>query len=155
MKIKVIAFVLSLFLTGSLYAQEKYSFVFADKLEWKDAPPSMPKGAKISVIEGDMKEGPFTARLKFPPNFKVPPHWHPSVEHVTVIKGNIYFGTGDTFNPDNATKLSKGDFEWQAVKHTHYVFTKGGETIIQIHGIAPFGINYVNAADDPRNNVQK
>ena len=34
-------------------------------------------------------------------------------------------------------------------KVEHFVPTPG-ETIIQVHGIGPWGITYVNAADDPR-----
>jgi len=30
-----------------------------------------------------------------------------------------------------------------------------GETVIQVSGIGPFEVNYVNAADDPRNATKK
>ena len=51
-------------------------------LKWEDV-PSMPPGAKVAVIEGPMNEAvPFTIRLKFPANYKIPPHWHPAIEHV-------------------------------------------------------------------------
>jgi hypothetical protein len=33
----------------------------------------------------------------------------------------------------------------------HYVWTQG-ETIVQLHGIGPWGITYINPADDPRHN---
>ena len=43
-------------------------------VQWADI-PSMPGGAKIVVLEGPITEAvPFTFRIKFPANFKVPPH---------------------------------------------------------------------------------
>ena len=46
------------------------------ELVWKDL-PSLP-GVKIAVIEGPLDQPvPIMFRLKFPPNFKVMPHWHP------------------------------------------------------------------------------
>ena len=64
-------------------------------LKWSDV-PSLPPGAKIAVIEGPLNEAvPFTVRLKLPANYKVPAHWHPAIEHVTVISGTFNMGTGD------------------------------------------------------------
>src|SRR5215475_3215735 len=58
-------------------------------LKWADV-PSLPPGAKIAVIEGPPTEAvPFTFRLKFPANYKIPAHWHPAIEHVTVISGAL------------------------------------------------------------------
>lgn len=52
-------------------------------LKWADV-PSLPPGAKIAVIEGPATEAvPFTFRLKFPADYKIPAHWHPAIEHVT------------------------------------------------------------------------
>lgn len=34
-------------------------------------------------------------------------------------------------------------------KTQHYAFTNE-ETVIQLHGVGPWAINYVNPADDPR-----
>jgi anti-sigma factor ChrR (cupin superfamily) len=34
-------------------------------------------------------------RLKFPANYKVPPHWHPGIEHITVMSGTLNMGMGD------------------------------------------------------------
>src|SRR4030095_9091512 len=49
--------------------------VEAAALQWGDAPPSLPKGAKLAVLQGDPgKPGPFTLRLKTPANYKIPPH---------------------------------------------------------------------------------
>lgn len=48
---------------------------------------------------------PARRRLKLPADYRIPPHWHPAVERVTVL---------------------------------------------QLHGSGPWGITYLNPADDPR-----
>jgi hypothetical protein len=122
-----------------------------DKFEWKEGPASLPKGSKMAVLEGDLsKEGPFTVRLMVPANYKIPPHWHPAVEHVTVIKGVIYMGSGDKLDMNSATKITEGGLAVMPIKYVHYAFTKE-EATIQLHGMGPWGITYVNPKDDPRN----
>lgn len=151
------------FITSSM-AQEKsasakhsndgHIMLNENKLEWKNGPASLPKGAQFSVVEGDpSKEGPFTMRLKLPANYKITPHWHPAVEHVTVLKGEFYMGAGEKFDMNAATMLSEGGFAVMPIKYVHFAFTKG-ESIIQLHGIGPWGITYVNKADDPRTPVE-
>jgi hypothetical protein len=123
-------------------------------LTWVDGPVSLPKGAKIAMLEGDMKSGPFTVRAKIPANYKIPPHFHPGVEHVTVISGSCYMGIGDVFDESKATKLVVGGFAAMEVGTHHFFFTKEG-CEIQLHGIGPWGITYLNPADDPRNMTNK
>jgi quercetin dioxygenase-like cupin family protein len=121
------------------------------ELKWGDAPPGMPKGAKATVLEGDpSKPGPFTVRLEMPPGYQVKPHWHPGIEHVTVLSGELYMGTGEKFDMAKAKALPAGGFAVMPIKHLHYAFTKDQKSIIQLHGIGPWGITYVNPADDPR-----
>ena len=117
---------------------------------WKDGPASLPKGAKSAVVEGDpSKAGPFTMQIQLPANYKISPHWHPAIEHVTVLDGSFYMGTGEVFNESKATKLPVGGFAVMAIGTRHFAFTKEKATV-QLHGIGPWGINYVNPADDPR-----
>ena len=59
-------------------------------VQWVDAPPSMPKGTKIAVLEGDTKQpGIFTIRLKVPAGSKLAAHTHPRNERVTVLSGKV------------------------------------------------------------------
>jgi quercetin dioxygenase-like cupin family protein len=123
----------------------------ATTIEWKAGPAALPSGAKMAVLEGDpTKEGPFVLRFQFPNGYHIPPHTHPKTERVTVISGVLYLATGETLDRSSATKLPAGSFGyWPAgVKHTAW---SEGETIIQLHGIGPWQINYVNPTDDPRN----
>jgi quercetin dioxygenase-like cupin family protein len=121
------------------------------EFKWMDAPPGLPKGAKVAVLSGDpSKVGPFTIRVSFPKNYTIRPHWHPTAENVTVIEGTFYMGTQATFDKQKAGKLEKGDFAVMPAKFVHYAFCND-PTVIQIHGMGPFVITYVNKSDDPRN----
>jgi quercetin dioxygenase-like cupin family protein len=118
-------------------------------IKWGDAPPALPKGAKMAVVQGDpSKEGEFTIRVVFPANYRIAPHWHPTTENVTVLKGNIYLGTGDKFDESKATLIKSGGFASIPATHHHFAYTKD-ECIFQVHAMGPFVINYLNPADDP------
>jgi len=120
-----------------------------DELKWTDV-PSLPAGAKLAVIEGPLNEAvPFTFRLKFPSNYQIPAHWHPAIEHVTVITGSFNMGTGDKLDRSKTKALSAGGVAIMQPKTNHFAWTTG-ETIVQVHGVGPWAINYVNPADDPR-----
>jgi hypothetical protein len=121
-----------------------------DAIKWGPAPPSLPPGAQIGVVVGDpSKPGPYVFRAKMPDGYKVPPHWHPSDENVTVLKGALLIGKGDKLDPAMMEELPAGSFMSMPKTMRHSAMAKG-ETIIQLHGIGPFEINYVNPADDPR-----
>jgi Domain of unknown function (DUF4437) len=118
-------------------------------LQWVDV-PSLPAGAKIAVIEGPLTEAvPFTFRVKLPANFKIPPHWHPAVERITVLSGTFHLGTGDAFDQAKTKALPAGSVSIMEPKMHHFVWASE-ETIVQLGGIGPWGITYINPADDPR-----
>ena len=120
-----------------------------DELKWTDL-PSLPAGAKLAVIEGPLNEAvPFTFRLKLPANYQVPAHWHPAVEHVTVISGTFNMGTGDKLDQSATKALSTGSVAIMQPKIHHFAWTNE-ETSVQVHGVGPWAITYVNPADDPR-----
>ena len=88
--------------------RSEHIMVAPKDLTWADV-PSLPPGAKIAVIEGPMNEAkPFTVRLKFPANYKIPAHSHPAIEHVTVITGTFNMGTGDKLDPKQTKAMSAG-----------------------------------------------
>jgi quercetin dioxygenase-like cupin family protein len=124
-----------------------HQMYMAKDLKWQDT-PSLP-GAKISVLEGPMNEAkPFIARIKMPANFKIAPHWHPAIEHVTVISGAFAMGTGEKWDDKAMHTLAAGDVMIMQPKTPHYAQAKG-ETVVQIHGVGPWSVNYVNPADAP------
>ena len=119
-------------------------------LKWAVGPASLPAGAQAAVLEGDpAKAGPFTLRLKIPADYKIPAHSHPADEHVTVISGTFHMGMGDKLDAANGKALPAGSFALMPAKTNHFAWASE-ETIVQLHGIGPWGINYVNPDDDPR-----
>ncbi len=123
--------------------------ITANEMKWSDVPPMLPKGAKLSVLSGDPgKEGMFVVRLKMPAGYRVPPHWHPTDEHVTVIKGNLALGMGDKADVKKAKALHMNGYALLPATMHHYAIAKEA-TVVEIWGNGPFVINYVNPADDP------
>lgn len=119
-------------------------------IKWAPAPAILPAGAKIAVLEGDPgKAGAFTLRLSLPAGYRIPPHFHPVTEHVTVIDGTFYVGMGESFDAAKASALPTGTFAALEPGVRHFAFTNGATTI-QLHGVGPWGLTYVNPADDPR-----
>src|SRR5687767_8325159 len=109
-----------------------------DNLKWQDGPPSLPKGAKIAVLEGDPgKEGPFVFRVKVPDGYRIPPHTHPKMERVTVISGTFNIGMGEKFDQRAVKAMPAGAYGFWAAGMKHFVWTKG-ETVIQFHGMGPW-----------------
>lgn len=128
-----------------------HQFINVGDIKWGDAPPSLPPGAKAAVLEGNpAKPGPFALRLKFPADYKVLPHYHPAIEHVTVLSGTLYVGAGDAFDSGKTTPVEAGGFVILQTGVKHFVWCKE-ETVVQAHSVGPWGITYVNPADDPRN----
>ena len=125
-------------------------FYAAQDLQWKAGPGSLPPGAKFVVLEGDPgKEGPFVMRLLLPDGFRIQPHSHPKVERITVISGVFNLGMGDTFDESKTRPLAAGAYGYWPAGMRHFVWAKG-ETVLQLHGVGPWSITYVNPADDPR-----
>ena len=118
-------------------------------VKWLDAPESLPKGAKLAVLVGDPGQPvPFTLRLQMPDGYRIAPHTHPTDEHVTVISGLLRAGTGKTWDDKALADLPAGSYTNMAAQMPHFVVAKG-VTVVQVHGMGPFVVNYVNPSDDP------
>jgi len=148
----ILNFVALLLVVGTLLAEEHSDMdagIFQpDKLKWQEGPKSIPAGTKLAMLEGDpTKEGPFVMRLQFPNGYKSPLHTHAKTERVTVISGTFNIVMDDK---KDARKMPAGTFGYWAAGMKHHVWAEG-ETVVQLHGVGPWTINYVNPADDPRN----
>ena len=150
----VIVAVASLSLAGALstlaFAQSAHVLVPADKAQWGPAPPALPAGAEIAVLEGNPSEkGAVTLRLRFPANYNLPPHWHSMAERVTVLSGTLNVGMGDKLDRHASQALEPGGFVSLPPNMHHFAWT-AVPTVVQINLEGPFDIFYVNPADDPQ-----
>ncbi|MDQ3023732.1 MAG: cupin domain-containing protein [bacterium] len=116
-----------------------------DQLTWNPAPAPLPPGAFGAVMEGDPgKPGPFTLRFRLPAHYKVPPHWHTGTEHATVIEGDFLLGIGSSGAEENMECFGPGSFVIMQPRNAHYAMAGDEGCIIQLHGIGPWDIHFVN-----------
>lgn len=120
-----------------------------DELSWGPV-GSMGEGAEIAIIEGDLSaEAPFTFRLRMEDGYEIKPHVHPAYERVTVLEGTLHFAHGESFEREATQALPVGGFAIMSPGDPMFGYAEG-ETIIQLHGTGPWGIEYLDPADDPR-----
>jgi hypothetical protein len=131
------------------YRGDGHMMVTPGELSWGPV-ASMGEGAEIAFIEGDIsKEEPFTFRLRLEDGYKILPHVHPAYERVTVLQGTLHFAHGETFDRDTAERLPTGSVAIMSPGDAMFGWAEG-ETIIQLHGTGPWGIDYIDPEDDPR-----
>jgi quercetin dioxygenase-like cupin family protein len=120
--------------------------------EWADGPPppefrtlseSAMGRSEVAIIQGDpTKEGaPFVIRIRSTPGTKLPPHWHPVDENITVLSGVFCVGTGDKFDENACQDMPAGSYIVLPKGMHHFGVAKGD--VIQVHGIGPFKIYWV------------
>jgi hypothetical protein len=142
-----IAFTFSLHIVPATWAADTHDkaanhfMVEPNDLKWADV-PTLPPGAKVAVIEGPPNEAvPFMMRLKFPADYRVPAHWQPAIEHLTVMSGTFNMGIGD--------RLDKNQDIIGRQCHDHPA-KDSSFCLDEVHGVGPWGVAYVDPADDPR-----
>lgn len=149
MRALILALPLALVAFGALAQDPAPRGVAVDAVKWGPAPAGLPKGGQMAGLSGDPgKPGPFTVRLKMPAGYKIAAHQHPHGERVTVISGELSFGSGDKLDESRVQKLGPGGFVDLPANANHYAFATV-ETVIQISAEGPFAIKYANPADDP------
>ncbi len=137
-----------------LYAQtHNHVTVKLSEAQWGPAPPFIPAGAQLAVLSGDpTKPVPYSVRLKFPANYAIQAHSHPTDENVVVVSGAVTFGVGDKLVKGSAnTTIGVGGYMLATAGMNHFAYTGATEATIVLYGIGPVDFKYVNPADDPRN----
>jgi hypothetical protein len=122
--------------------------IAAGDVKFGPPPPVLPPGAQLAVLHGDPgKQGPYSIRLKMPDGYKIAPHWHSKDEELTIIGGTFQLAMGDKAGED-VHAMAAGAYHFLPAKMHHSAAAKG-ETVVEIHGVGPFDIHYLNPADDP------
>lgn len=119
------------------------------EIQWGAAPPVLPAGAQMAVLAGDPAgSGLVTIRLKMPAGYRIPAHWHPTDEHVTVISGSFALGMGDKLSEKQSKVLDAGGYAIAGANMHHFAWTDTG-AVVQVNLMGPFQITYVDPMDDP------
>jgi quercetin dioxygenase-like cupin family protein len=135
---------------GPVFAQSTHIIVPADKVQWGPAPPFLPAGAQIAVLQGNPSEkGAVTLRLRLPANYNIPAHWHSMDETVTVLSGAFHVGMGDKLDRQASQTLEPGGFVSLSATMRHFAWT-AKPTVVQVNLQGPFDIFYVNPGDNPQ-----
>ncbi|PYU02376.1 MAG: hypothetical protein DMG38_00545 [Acidobacteria bacterium] len=123
---------------------EAHKIVHFGDLKWT---PIM-KGCDLAPVSGDFNaEGqPFVLRIRCADGTKIPAHWHPGDESVTVLKGTFLLGTGETFDETKLQTMNVGNFTVIPKEMRHFGLAKG-DFILQVHGVGPFKNNWVNPSE--------
>jgi quercetin dioxygenase-like cupin family protein len=117
------------------------TIVMPDSLKW--TPVEGVPGAQMAVVWGDpTKAGPNIIRLKLVDGAKIPLHWHPQDERVTVLSGTLMIGFGDKMEAIKMNTLGPGAFIYIPAGVRHYAMAKG-PTVTQQSGMGPFVRNFV------------
>jgi anti-sigma factor ChrR (cupin superfamily) len=93
------------------------------------------KGCDLAAVAGDPNaEGtPYVVRLRCVDGAKIPAHWHPTDENVTVMKGTFLAGMGETFDETKLATMNVGNFVTMPKE--------------MVHGAGPFKVNWVNPSE--------
>lgn len=123
--------------------------VLPANVQWSDS--AVLPGVKRAVLDGNPNQpGLSTWRALLPANYKIAPHYHSVTEYVTVISGTLYNGDGETFDTRHGTAYPAGSFFVTAANARHYNWTTDQGAVLQVSVMGPFGMTFVNPADDPR-----
>lgn len=155
--IPTVAALAALILPNAVFAQEaavaavaepaEHAIITSEAVSFEPLEvPGFASGMRLAVIHGDpgAPAGDYTVRLAFPAGYRFPAHWHPNAEHVTVLSGTFLLAMGDTVDPAAIQSYAPGAFLYIPGEHPHYGGAEG-ETVIQLHGEAPFEIKLVDA----------
>jgi len=130
--------------------EDLFHAVRPEDIQWK-AFAAFPPAARLAVLVGDPAlPGPYVVRVHLPAGTKMMPHKHPEDRIYTVMEGVFYIGLGERFDEDGLTAFGPGTVVVLPGGQAHFHWAKSGDYITQVSAIGPLGLDYVDAADDPR-----
>lgn len=132
--------------------QDVFRSILPEDINWRSF-PALPPPVRLAVLVGQPSEpGPYVIRVKVPGGVRLMPHKHPEDRIYTVMSGVFYIGLGAEFDGDKVNAYPPGSVIVLPGDTWHFHWAKSGEYVAQVTAIGPLGFEYVDAADDPRNN---
>jgi quercetin dioxygenase-like cupin family protein len=144
------ALIVTVVIGGAAYSQEKdaagadHGVVRSADLKWTP----IIKGCDLAAVNGDssVEGAPFVLRLRCTAGTKIPAHWHPTDENVTVLQGTFQVGMGEKFDATRLQTMSPGNFVSMPKEMRHFALSKTA-TIVQVNAIGPFKVNWVDPSE--------
>ena len=126
--------------------EEGFVRLTPDDLVWETLEP----GLDIAILEGDPSgEGYYILRARFAPGIFSAPHFHPNTRYVTVISGTWWTGTGAVWDKENSVPLQAGSYMKHPAGAAHYDGSRDEEVIVEIRGMGPAPLVYVDEDGAP------
>ncbi len=133
--------------------QEPFRAIRPEEVQWKHFAP-FPKEARLAVLVGDPNEpGPYVIRVRLPCDVRMMPHRHSEDRIYTVISGVFYIGRGEVFDESALRAYGPGSIIVLPGGQAHFHWARSGEYITQVTAMGPLGLEYVDPAEDPRNQL--
>jgi hypothetical protein len=128
---------------GVSFAHAEQVIATSGNVKWVNAPASLPHGAKIAIMEGDLaKPGVLKFLLKFPADYMLEPQSSPTLDRIMVISGNFNLGLGDKFDKSRTIPMRAGYMHWPH-KSAFFAWTNE-ETIVEYEGVGPWAVTYAD-----------
>jgi len=125
---------------------ERFERISPDEFTWEELRP----GLSIAVVHGDpASEGFYVIRATFQPGTFSQPHFHKNDRIVTVIKGTWWTGIGPVLEKNASSPLMPGSVMKHPGGEAHYDGAKEDEVIVQISGMGPADLIYVDEDGNP------
>lgn len=97
-----------------------------------------PDGTEVAVLYGNpAQEGPYVIRVRFPADWEMPFHWHPTAEFTTVLEGTLHLALGRDARREAATAYGPGSFFAIPAFVPIRAWTGNAAVALQVHGMGP------------------